>query len=210
MPALGLAWSSLAEDDVELGSASRRRSELGDREIRLRVLDRLGALSRGRVVEEVALLRGQIRVDIALISSRLEAFEIKSELDTLARLPKQRVVYNRVFDRVTLVAAERHLESAERSAPRWWGLWVAGRRDGYVEVEELRPAQDNPSVDVRALVQLLWKEEAVALLHAHGVIASSRSNRRDLCEEIIEQVPASDVRSAVTHALRWRRDWRPS
>jgi len=53
---------------------------LRDRDIREPVLVRV-ASKPGLVVEEMGLLRGEYRVDVALVDDYLTGFEIKSELD---------------------------------------------------------------------------------------------------------------------------------
>jgi hypothetical protein len=49
----------------------------------------------------------------------LWGYELKSERDTLERLPLQARIYSRVFDRVTLVTGLRHAGAAEDRIPGW-------------------------------------------------------------------------------------------
>ena len=59
------------------------------------------------IVDELGIHHGRSRVDIAVINCFLYGFEIKSELDDLSRLPGQVDAYNSVFNKITLVMAEK-------------------------------------------------------------------------------------------------------
>ena len=59
------------------------------------------------VVEELGLCQGQVRVDMAVVNGVLHGYEIKSDCDTLRRLPNQVVAYGKVLDRATLVVGVR-------------------------------------------------------------------------------------------------------
>ena len=52
----------------------------------------------------------------------MSAFEIKTERDTLRRLPRQATAYARLFDQCTVVVAERHVAAAMEMLPMWWGV----------------------------------------------------------------------------------------
>ena len=73
-------------------------------------------------MDEFAILEGSGRIDVAVVNSKLHGYEIKSAVDTLERLPSQQESYSKVFDRITLVADERHIPEAVKILPPWWGL----------------------------------------------------------------------------------------
>jgi hypothetical protein len=56
---------------------------------------------------------------MVVVGRSLDAFEIKSERDTLRRLPRQALAYERLFDRCTLVLAERHSDHPAAMLPEW-------------------------------------------------------------------------------------------
>jgi len=122
-------------NDVEL---------LKDGDIRSPLLRRIHAPGASRVIEELGLLRGEIRIDVAVISSVLEGFEIKSGKDTLSRLPRQSAAYGRIFDRVTLVTVSRHASHAQRILPSWWGIWTIHLENDQLYFEDVRSAAANP------------------------------------------------------------------
>ena len=92
-----------------------------------------------RVIEELGVLHGWNRIDIAILGRKLHGYEIKSDRDTLDRLPQQVASYNQVFDLVTLVVGWRHAAAAMREAPRWWGITLAeSNSPGAVRLSTLR------------------------------------------------------------------------
>ena len=79
-----------------------------DSDVRKAVLATLDQKHAGdhntRIVEEMGVWAGSVRIDIAVINGELCGFELKSDRDTLARLPTQADIYSRVFDRISALA----------------------------------------------------------------------------------------------------------
>ena len=55
-----------------------------------------------RIVEEMGIWSGSVRVDVAVINGELAGWELKSARDNLRRLPQQAELYSQVFDRMTI------------------------------------------------------------------------------------------------------------
>jgi hypothetical protein len=186
---------------------------LRDLDIRLALHERLerrhGHDPDARVVDEMGVLTGECRVDVAVINGRLEGFEIKSERDTLERLPRQIEAYGQVFDRMTMVCAERHLARVEEMVPSWWGIEVVSRtKSGWLRLIRSRPARANPCVETEAVAQLLWRAEALATLERVGAADGLRSKpRRILWTALASAMPKTELRREVRERLRARRDW---
>lgn len=161
-----------------------------------------------RIVDEMSVLTGECRIDVALINGRLEGFEIKSEGDSLTRLPRQAQAYGRVFDRLTVVCAERHLDATLALLPEWWGVEVAEQRSGRTRIIRKRAARANPAVDPRAIAQLLWRSEALTALEEMDAARGLRNKpRRNLWSALAEAMPRHQLRALVRDALRARRGW---
>jgi hypothetical protein len=161
------------------------------------------------VVEELGVFQGACRIDLAIVNGALTGLEIKSERDTLDRLPTQSQAYGRVFDAVTLVASERHLRHVKTIVPRWWGIDVASPSEDSVVIETVRRARSNPKVDPYAVAQLLWRDEALELLTEFGLDGGLRSKPRPaLWLALANGVPLADLRLRVRCALRSRPIWR--
>lgn len=162
------------------------------------------------VIEEVPVRGGACRIDLALVGALLHGYEIKSHLDVLGRLQTQASVYSQVFDRLTLVVAPRHVSAGVTMVPEWWGITaVTADRAGRVRLRTLRLPQENPQIEIGALVEMLWLEESRALLaECVGPRASRIRVRAELHELIARDVPLDRVRSAIRRALLARADLR--
>jgi hypothetical protein len=162
------------------------------------------------IVEELGVARGACRVDVAVVNGALCGWEIKSERDTLVRLPAQVEAYGDVFDEATIVASERHLDGLLTMVPVWWGVELAHAGTGGAVVVELhRSPQPNPGIVPVAVAQLLWRDEALALLTDLGRDAGLRSKSRPaLWAALADLLPIDDLRAHVRRTLRARTSWR--
>ena len=157
------------------------------------------------MIEELGLCQGLARIDLATVGGVLHGYEIKSPRDRLTRLASQAATYSRVLDRVTLVVGVKHIKAALRLVPRWWGvLLVRGGIEG-VALDPFRPSAENPDQDPRALVELLWRDEALQLLARHNAAAGVRSKPRPaVWDRVCEVLDLTQIRSAVRYRLRTR------
>lgn len=148
-------------------------------------------------------------MDVAVLDSEFHAFEIKSEKDKLDRLPQQQACYNKVFDRISLVVDERHVEHAVSIVPPSWGLIAVSKRGMEASINEIWPARRNYQQDPLALSQLLWREEAIKVLAERNLARGFRTKpRKILWRAIAEKLSVEDLRNAVRETLKARTDWR--
>ena len=179
------------------------------REFVIRTLAPTSMAGPEKVVEEF-VVGNQGRIDIAVISDRLTGFELKSDLDTLTRLPRQMHVYSQVFDFCTLVVTQRHLEPARQMLDPAWGLAVVRRNSSkeltYRPVRKARPAK---GIDKFSLASLLWRDETLRALDALSLASGLRSQARDvLWARLAEVTTHTELRAIVTQALTARQGWR--
>jgi hypothetical protein len=161
------------------------------------------------VVDELALVFEDARVDVAVVNGALYGFEIKSERDTLARLPQQAFAYSRVFDHVAIVTGPKHLASAAALVPEWWAIHAAEENGGTVAIVEHRAGVMNPSVDPIAIAQLLWRDEALEELQRRELGRGlSKKPRRELAEVLSRELALDELRDLVRNRLRSRSQWR--
>ena len=134
------------------------------------------------VLDELGLRHGACRVDVAVVNGYLHGYEIKSDADTLERLPSQVAIYSKVLDRATLVVGERHVKKCEALLPSWWGIKVVseGPRGG-IDFEVVQSVQMNPSIDPFALAELLWRAEVVQILPNEMLIQKCCASREVCC-----------------------------
>lgn len=183
-----------------------------DRDVRLAVRSHLEALHEGdfstRIVEEMGLWSGTVRVDMAVINGELSGFELKSDKDTLDRLPVQAELYSRVFDQVTLVVGTRHLAKVGQHIPGWWGVMSALQQGDAVVLEPVRCSIRNPSPDAFLVAKLLWKEEALSLLEAKGLAKGWRSKPvAAVHSRLASELPFHELSANVRACLKRRAGW---
>ena len=180
----------------------------GDRAIRTALKPRLIAEQTHAdtvLFEELGLCRGLVRADIAVVNGSLHGYEIKSDLDSLRRLRNQVDVYSKVLDYATLVVGDRLLDEAVKAIPESWGVLHAHLVADDLEFNTIRNAVQNPGRDPRALAELLWFKEAVALLQKFDALRGVRGKpRRILWDRISERVRIEDIAAAVRDALKSR------
>lgn len=162
------------------------------------------------VVEELGLNRGSCRVDVAVVNGLLHGYEIKSDADTLSRLPSQVMSYSAILDKATLVVGASHVARALPLIPDWWGVRVVttGAR-GAVLIEPLRAARMNSGIEAAALALLLWRDELVAALASLGIEKNKlRAPRAQLAQSLAEVLPLKHLRPLVREQVKRRTGWR--
>jgi hypothetical protein len=199
---------------LHLGGLMQKRLPTTDQVIRRFLLKRLKSALMGmpdvRVIEEFGVSNGDGRVDIAVINGCLHGFEIKSDRDSLERLPDQIRLFSASMDAMTLVVGWRHVVAAMRIVPRWWGVQLADfDHDGDVILTELREPEENPSPNPVAVAALLWRNEALGLLHRIAADRGVRSKPRAcIYERLASSFSLDQLRLSVLEQLKLREDWR--
>ncbi|WP_148866666.1 sce7726 family protein [Thermosediminibacter litoriperuensis] len=164
-----------------------------------------------KIINEMDVCFGISRIDIAVINGKINGYEIKSEQDTLERLPLQIDSYNKVFDTVTIIVGKKHLKNVIEIVPEWWGIYyiyVAEDRKTLV-LERKRESKINNHVDVFYLLQLLWKDELLRLLSLNGIEKGVKSKTRiDLCKLVAKSIKENIIKDFVRTTLKSRKTWR--
>ena len=164
-----------------------------------------------RVVEELCLDDKSTRIDIAVVNGILHGYEIKSDLDTLERLPKQMSSYNSIFDQITLVVGEKHLYEAFNLVPDYWGIIIAKVDDkDAVYFNQIREASENNNQNKLSLAKMLWKNEALNILDNIGYAYGYKSKTKDVIyERLSEVLDIKTLKNKVRETLLLSRvDWR--
>jgi hypothetical protein len=162
-----------------------------------------------RFVEEMGIWSGSVRIDMAVINGRIHGFEIKSERDTLSRLEGQADLYSQVFDRVTLVAAHKHISKAEIKIPTWWGIARASvGLGGAIVFKVVRQAKQNPKILPLQVARLLWRAEALDILQRRGLSRGYKSRTADeIFSHLAESLSMKELSQEVRTILKRREGW---
>jgi hypothetical protein len=128
-----------------------------------------------KFIYELGIARGDVIADVVAIGpGLLHGYEIKSDGDTLKRLPNQLKVYDRVFNEVWVVLTSKHLLKAQPLLSAHHGVILVSP----ARCEVLRPAVANPNVYKRTLVNLLWRQHSIDFLKDLGQARGFLSKRR--------------------------------
>jgi len=167
--------------------------------------------SKMKVIEELGITHGEARIDIAVVNGSIHGYELKSDMDTLKRLPNQIKIYNSVLDQVTLVVGKNHLYEAIKIIPEWWGITIAKITDcgGTVMFNKIREPEQNPDQNSVAVAALLWRNEALEILEKIDKAKGVRSkNREILYERLADTLDKESLNETVRDYLRARTNWR--
>jgi hypothetical protein len=162
------------------------------------------------IVEELGIDHGSLRADIAVINGRTTGYEIKSDQDSLARLPRQIAGYSRVFDYAHVIVTDRHLGRARSMVPDWWGIIVVNAGPhGALRFRTVRRGSLNPKVSATALARFLWRDEVLAILKNLGMRGGQlRGERAILYRSLVRRMTTDEVADLVRECLRSRVGWR--
>ncbi|HEX6374454.1 MAG TPA: sce7726 family protein [Allosphingosinicella sp.] len=152
------------------------------------------------IIHELDIPRPSGRVDVALINGRLSGYEIKSSVDTLARLTDQEPSFSAVFERMTLVVTQRHLNKSPSLVPDWWEILEAG--DGPFRV--IRRGRPNPTLSLESALYVLSKAELQSVQQGLGLIVQSRLHKEGIVAAVLNTRRRSKILGLVREALKRR------
>lgn len=188
-------------------------AQLRDSDIRSALREKLRMIHADEpdtaIIDELSLSQGQARVDLAVVNGSFSGYEIKSDRDTLIRLPGQRAVYELCFNTITIVVGSAHVEECIETLPGWWGIWEAiPQARKQVDFLERREPENNMRITPEQVVQLLWREEVAVALRTVGIAVPAKTTRRELWRELVEALDPEELFRVVRERLRARGDWR--
>ncbi|WP_436326968.1 sce7726 family protein [Brevibacterium sp. FAM 27836] len=143
---------------------------------------------RSTLIEKIALGRHNLRTatvlnevrartskaDLVILNGTSTAYEIKSERDSLARLPGQLNDYRSVFASVVVVTSPSQVDAVLRMAPEDVGVTALSPR---LRLQTVREAHDRPErINPVALVETLRVSEAIQVLSEFGIKAPDVPN----------------------------------
>ena len=136
-----------------------------DQDIRDKLLEDLRSDKNNLKVKNELDINGAV-ADIAVIDKDyFSGYEIKSDRDSLKRLPKQIQIYGYVFDKITIVVDESKLRKVSKIIPTFWGIIVASRNVfGEIILTDVRMPRLNRKINKRWLSKKLWRSDIVRIL----------------------------------------------
>jgi hypothetical protein len=162
------------------------------------------------VIDELGLAHAKSRIDVAVINGCIHGYEIKSARDTLDRIATQIDIYRQTLQKLTIVAATKHVDGIIGQTPEWCGVLAAeqGSRGG-ISFHVLRNPVANPEIDPVMLAHLLWRDEVIELLGQAGYASKDlRRPRRQLYEMLCEVMTLREITASIRRFMVQRQTWR--
>ena len=163
-----------------------------------------------KIIDELKLCQGDAIIDIAVFNGSINGYEIKSDSDTLERLPKQIEIYNKVFNKMTIVTGDKYIDNIFRIVPEWWGIIKvingSSKIDNFVVVRENK---ENQHIDSIALIQLLWKDEILELLELFNIKSGVKGKSKKVLWKITsDNIELKHIENFVKNKIKNRINWR--
>ncbi len=162
------------------------------------------------VIDELGLAHARSRIDVAVINGCIHGYEIKSAKDNLDRFATQIDIYRQTLQKLTIVAAPKHVAGVMSHTPEWCGVIVAeqGPRGG-ISFQVLRSAAANPEIDPVMMAHLLWRDEVIELLDQAGYAPKDlRRPRKQLYEMLCEAMTLREITASIRAFMVQRQTWR--
>jgi hypothetical protein len=161
-----------------------------------------------KVIDELGIASHTVRVDLAVLNGSFAGYEIKSDVDTLRRLPVQSRTYDEVFDYMTLVTGRRYLAQARSQVPKHWGIMTAKSTATGVDLSIVRLPRINKKFDKRTLAMMLWRDELIAALKERGAYRGlSRLPKGALWDRLADVTQLDELRDLVRETVKAREAW---
>ena len=164
---------------------------------------------RIRILEEKQM--GRSRADLVMVlPGAVAGVEIKSDADTYTRLSRQVKDYNQFFDYNLIAVGSSHAHHIEEHVPDWWGIITIeqGEKDGktWIDFYVLRKARENPNVDRKKTLGLLWRPELAHIQKINHMARYQEKSKKFVIDKILEKVPEKLLKEQISEEL-FERDY---
>lgn len=158
-----------------------------------------------RIIEEKKM--GRSRADVVMVlPDSVCGLEIKSDADTYARLSRQVKDYDQYYDYNFIVAGTSHAHHVTEHVPDWWGIITVEMEDGRPDFYCLRNPQENPKVDWKKKMSLLWRPELVHIQELNQMPRYKDKSKQFVIDKILLKVPRDKLYHQISQEL-FERDY---
>lgn len=156
------------------------------------------------VIDEFSSSYSSARIDISVLNGSLHGYEIKSERDTLERLPKQIEYYTKIFEYITIVTTDKYTEKIIEIVPDFFGIFLIEKKKNKLKLKKIRNSKKNKNIDYFELTKLLWKEELKEILKENDIKKVSSLTRLELTKKVFENIPQNIIKKFVLTKIKNR------
>ena len=156
------------------------------------------------IIDEFSCSYSSARIDISILNGSLHGYEIKSERDTLERLPNQIEYYSKIFEYLTVVTTKKYIEKINEIVPVFFGLFIVEKKSNEIKLKKIRSPKKNRNIDYFELSKLLWKDELKELLKKNEIKKVSSLTRLELTKKVAENISPNTIKSFILKKLKNR------
>ena len=139
-----------------------------------------------RILEEKTI--GRSRADVVMIAeSAIYGLEIKSDVDSYARLAGQIRDYDKFYDYNYVVIGTTHAIHIREHVPEYWGIITVEEVGEDIDFYILRKTLPNPNVNLKRSMSILWRRE-IAVIQLENNMPKYKDKSKDyVIDKIIER-----------------------
>lgn len=144
------------------------------------------------------------KVDLVIINGTSNAYEIKTELDSLDRLQKQVNTYKKFFDKVFIVTHEKNVYRILKEISEHIGILVLSKKNSLSVVREA--VSNKQKIVPSAVFDSLTKKEYTSIIkYKFGFIPDVPNTKiYNDCKQLFCSLDPREVHSLALQALRTR------
>lgn len=146
---------------------------------------------------------GRSVADAVLVNGLSTCFEIKTDYDSLSRLPEQVTSYRKLFDRIVVVSTESHQQSLIDQLPSDIGLSLLTNKGALIVI---RKPEDHSAekIDISTLTSTLRLNELKVLTKSLTTekLPSSNIEIYGFCHDVIASANPAKVRQGFRKILK--------
>jgi hypothetical protein len=146
---------------------------------------------------------GRCVADAVLVNGSSTCFEIKTEYDSLNRLPEQIVSYRKLFDKIIVIAAESHIQNLLEQVPEDIGLNLLTKNGALRTIRKPVDHSAEP-IDTSVLTSTLRLKELEKLTKSltRERLPTSNIEVYQFCNDVIANADPSKVRQGFRSVLK--------
>lgn len=179
---------------------------LREQDIKIALIDWLykkGMLSDATIINEMVVANWSRRADLAIANGSLQAFEIKSDFDSLKRLDGQLKIFKSSFEKVTIVCAPKFTCEVSKRVSSDVGVVEFQSNNNGVRFKVIQKGRICSRLNKVVYLGFLLKSELKDLLNQHGITFSNELHR-DYLEVLASKLSLTKIREFVITSIKNR------
>lgn len=162
-----------------------------------------GLLNNATIINEMVVANWSRRADLAVANGHLQAFEIKSDFDSLKRLDGQLETFTSRFEKVTVICSPKFTYEITKKVTSKVGIIEYLSTEQGIRFKIVQRGRISLPVNKSVYINFLLKKELQLFLIENGKSFLAESGRESL-ERIAEKLPLSKIRAFVLRAIKLR------